>query len=59
MTKEKWFKLYNEECDRHIRNRLSVKEPKDWAAIKDSFLNMIKNVDETTEVYEMENKEKA
>lgn len=61
MTKEKWLKIYNEECGQggQIIGGQPVTKPELWKLKKAILENIIDNIDKATEVYEMENKEKA
>ena len=57
MSKEKWLKIWNEETT-YNRNMPQVNSPEDWLAMKQGLVKVIKVMDEATEVYKMENKEK-
>lgn len=59
MNKEKWIELYEQECDIAYKDKFDI-SPHGWGKIKEVFLKIIKNTDEATEVYFMENpKEKS
>lgn len=61
MTKEKWVSVVTEVATRTTKlNREAMKGPllsvESWPEVKRNFLTYIKEIDEATEVFEMENK---
>jgi hypothetical protein len=57
MTKEKWIKIYNEECNKHMQRTLGNKyaDPANWPDVKASLLSHIEEMDKAFEVYNLEN----
>lgn len=58
MTKEKWFNVVMDitnSANVYIEENFSEVEPEDWVQIKKLHLKCIKEIDEATEAYFMEN----
>lgn len=55
MTKEKWETLYLESLDKHLGKFGNDFNPTSWYKVKEDLNNFIKEVDEATSVFEMEN----
>ena len=54
MTKEKWAEIVSEE----VQKCYGTIKMENWQEYRFKFLDFVKNVDEATEVYNMENTKK-
>ena len=59
MTKDKWTILYNESCDtaQLKANKFEI-IPEQWNQLRAVYMELIHEIDEATEVYNLENKVK-
>ena len=55
MTQDKWKDLYKASVETHIYSLHAAAAPDTWEQHKQAYLNLIKEVDESVEVYNMEN----
>jgi len=58
MTKEKWLNVVDQENMKAQDGSPAFLDPENWHIAKKQILNLIKNIDEATEVYNLENKVK-
>lgn len=55
MRSVKWHEIYDKE--RQIFKKILNPQPVNWVEVRILYLNFIKAIDESTEVYNMENRE--
>jgi len=58
MTTQKWLDNFNKEVRIYDSKFQSVVVPADWAKLKTNLTDLIKNIDESVEAYNLENKVK-
>ena len=56
MTNEKWKQIAKSEFNKYVGFNTSELTPEMWEKERDKMLYVIKQLDELTEVYNMENK---